>query len=309
MLSPNFYAGLELERRAEERTADDWLGNALRDTRTRIVVTRGNAQLVRLDPPAAALLTPDHPLALAAAPERYVLLGWLRDTRYLVLLLDDQADIPLDGAELEHTAFEDLRPLANVLPAEDAQLLAYARALAIWRGNQRFCGRCGAPSLPIKAGHALRCTACGHETFPRIDPAIIVLVTDGERALLGRQPTWPPGRYSTIAGFVEPGESLEDAVTREVHEETAVVVDDVIYHSSQPWPFPSSLMLSFLAHAPPEGGDPVARDGELEDARWFTRAAVERGEILLPPATSISRRLIEHWLAGWPGHAPPRTTG
>jgi NAD+ diphosphatase len=144
----------------------------------------------------------------------------------------------------------------------------------------------------------MRCTnaACGEDWFPRIDPAIIVLVADasGERALLGRQASWPQGRYSTIAGFVEPGESLEDAVAREVAEETGVDVAAVNYHSSQPWPFPSSLMVGFLATAS-EGTDISLNDGDLEDARWFTRAQIANGEVGLPPPTSISYRLIAEW--------------
>ena len=141
----------------------------------------------------------------------------------------------------------------------------------------------------------MRCTKCGHESFPRIDPAIIVLVSDGERALLGRQASWPPGRYSTIAGFVEPGESLEDAVAREVFEETAVRVQAADYHSSQPWPFPSSLMVGFHASAAP--GSTARVSGELEDARWFTREELLGGPPLLPPSQSISYRLITAWLA------------
>ena len=145
-------------------------------------------------------------------------------------------------------------------------------------------------------GTVLRCTnpACAHEFFPRLDPAIIVLVSDGERALLGRQADWPARRYSTIAGFVEPGESLEDAVVREVQEETGVDVGEVRYHSSQPWPFPSSLMIGFEARA--AAGSPVRVSGELEDARWFTRAQLTSGEALAPPTQSISWRLIEGWL-------------
>jgi NAD+ diphosphatase len=134
---------------------------------------------------------------------------------------------------------------------------------------------------------------CGEETFPRLDPAIIVLVTDGERALLGRQASWPPGRYSTIAGFVEPGESLEDAVAREVLEETGVSVVDSTYHSSQPWPFPSSLMIGFTATAAP--GAVARADEELEDARWFSREDIATGFPGLPPPQSVSFRLIEHW--------------
>jgi NAD+ diphosphatase len=147
----------------------------------------------------------------------------------------------------------------------------------------------------------MRCShdSCRQSAFPRIDPAIIVLVADGERALLGRQASWPPGRYSTIAGFVEPGESLEDAVAREVSEETSVRVTDVRYHSSQPWPFPSSLMLGFRARALTH--DVRCPDGELEDARFFTINEIGSGAVLLPPATSRSFRLIEDWYTSLTG--------
>src|SRR6185312_5012308 len=196
-----------------------------------------------------------------------VLLGWYRGTR--CILVETSADLAVEAPA--GTRFEELRPLSARLASDEAGLLAYARALSIWRLRHRFCGLCGSRTRAERAGHLLRCTAsgCGHEFFPRIDPAIIVLVSDGELALLGRQPTWPPGRYSTIAGFVEPGESLEDAVAREVMEETAVPVADARYDSSQPWPFPSSLMIGFRAWARPRS--PVRVSGELEDARWFTR--------------------------------------
>jgi NAD+ diphosphatase len=167
--------------------------------------------------------------------------------------------------------------------------------MVYWRERHRYCGTCGAPTRPVSAGHVMACTreTCGTEFFPRIDPAIIVLVTDGERALLGRQASWPPGRYSTIAGFVEPGESLEDAVIREVREETSVEVVEVDYHSSQPWPFPSSLMVGFRARA---GATALAcPDGELEDARWFTAGELASGSPALPPPQSISFRLIADW--------------
>jgi NAD+ diphosphatase len=193
------------------------------------------------------------------------------------------------------THFEELRNVAAMLPSDQAGMLSYARALITWRRTHRFCGRCGTRTLPAKGGHVLVCTnpTCRHEQFPRIDPAIIVLVTDGERALLGRQASWPVGRYSTIAGFVEPGESLEDAVAREVIEETGVRVDRIEYHSSQPWPFPSSLMLGFSAHALTD--EVHLKDQELEDARWFTRSDIREGVPLLPPPVSISYRLIESW--------------
>jgi NAD+ diphosphatase len=191
--------------------------------------------------------------------------------------------------------FEDLRPVAAMLPEKEAGILSYARALIAWRGRNRFCGTCGAATRPAKAGHVLVCvnSVCRHEQFPRTDPAIIVLVSDGDRALLGRQAAWPAGRYSTIAGFVEPGESLEDAVVREVLEETGIEVDAIDYHSSQPWPFPSSLMLGFTAHA--ATSEIHLRDDELEDAQWFTRADIAAGKPIVPPNVSISFRLIENW--------------
>jgi NAD+ diphosphatase len=179
--------------------------------------------------------------------------------------------------------------------ADEAQLLAYARALLIWRARQRHCGVCGAPTLPRSAGHVLVCTnpACQSEFFPRIDPAIIVLVTDGSRALLGRQASWPAGRYSALAGFVEPGEGLEEAVAREVEEETGVRVRSTRYFASQPWPFPASLMLGFHAHA---SAGSIQLDGELQDARWFELEELRAAPtILLPPPHTIARRLLEAW--------------
>ena len=185
--------------------------------------------------------------------------------------------------------------MAAVLPIDEAGLLGYARAMVSWRRRHRFCGLCGTNTVPAKSGHVLVCSApaCRHEQFPRLDPAIIVLVSEGDRALLGRQASWPVGRYSTIAGFVEPGESLEDAVAREVLEETGIEVDRIEYHSSQPWPFPASLMLGFSAHALTT--EVRLRDQELEDARWFTREEIAGNGALLPPRQSISYRLIEHW--------------
>jgi NAD+ diphosphatase len=173
--------------------------------------------------------------------------------------------------------------------------LGYARAIVSWRRRHRFCGTCGAQTLAAKNGHVLVCSnpSCRDEQFPRIDPAIIVLISDGERALLGRQASWPAGRYSTIAGFVEIGESLEDAVVREVLEETGVPVDEIRYHSSQPWPFPASLMLGFTAHA--LSAEVHRKDKELEDVQWFSRQDIVARNFLLPTSLSISYRLIEHW--------------
>jgi NAD+ diphosphatase len=290
---PNFFSGPYLERRAEEREDPRWIEAARTDPATRYLVARGSTQLLSSgESPRIAFLDNAGAAAMGDAP--CVLLGWYQDARCVLI------DLPADAVPTTPpgTGFRELRPLTAVLAAAEAAVLAYARGLSIWRLRQRFCGVCAAPTQPTHAGHCLRCTnpACAHEFFPRLDPAIIVLVSDGERALLGRQADWPARRYSTIAGFVEPGESLEDAVVREVQEETGVDVGAVRYHSSQPWPFPSSLMIGFEARA--AAGSPVRVSGELEDARWFTRAQVTSGEALAPPTQSISWRLIEGWLQG-----------
>lgn len=200
----------------------------------------------------------------------------------------------------------DLRAAAMRLPAFDAGLHAHARALLHWRATHRYCGRCGAPLQPIRAGHAARCEGCGAEHYPRTDTAIIVSVSDGERLLLGRQATWPPKRYSVIAGFLEPCERLEDAVVREVAEETGLRVRSCSYAGSQPWPFPANLMVGFEALAEP---DEPRFGGELEDARWFSaaqiHAAVAAGELLLSPRLSISSWLIRRWLARQDAAAAP----
>ena len=294
---PNFFAGPYLDRRAEEREVAGWLAAARADASTLYVIGRGTTQLVFAEPePRIAFVSGDHPLIRAATEAQLLLLGWFRGTRTVLLDLDPASAVPGELEWVPGARLEELRPLSNLLPAEEAGLLAYARALAIWRVRHRYCGVCGSTMVPERAGHVMRCTKCGQESFPRIDPAIIVLVSDGERALLGRQATWPPGRYSTIAGFVEPGESLEDAVAREVFEETAVRVRRANYHSSQPWPFPSSIMIGFQAIAVPDSAIQVGP--ELEAAGWFSRGDIESGGTLVPPSHSISYQLISAWLKG-----------
>ena len=199
------------------------------------------------------------------------------------------------------TRFADLRRESSLLPPAEAALLAYARAMLYWHRRHRFCGECGAATRSEESGHLRVCgnADCGARHCPRTDPAIIVLACDepGERCLLGRQREWVPGMYSCLAGFVEPGESLEHAVLREVSEETGIEISRVRYRSSQPWPFPSSLMLGFRAVAASEA---IQRgDDELEDARWFTResltAGYRDGSIRTPNPISIAYRLIEEW--------------
>jgi len=292
---PNFFAGPYIDRRAEERESADWARAALEDQRTLYLLASGTRHLVHVEPePRIAFLEGAAGAGAATDESRLVLLGWFRERRCVLVEVGDEVPAELP----RNSSFEELRPLSPLMRGDEAGLLAYARALSIWRARQRYCGACGAATIPQRAGHCMRCSkeGCAQEFFPRLDPAIIVLVTDGERALLGRQATWPPRRYSTIAGFVEPGESLEDAVAREVMEETCVQVTGTRYDSSQPWPFPASIMLGFRAWARPQS---AARcTGELEDARWFSREEIRAGAALLPPAHSISHRLIATWMDG-----------
>jgi NAD+ diphosphatase len=293
---PNFFAGPYIDRRAEEREQADWARAARADPRTLYLLASGTRHPVYTKPePRIAFLEGAAAARVSSADEsRIVLLGWFRERRCVLVEVGDGSPAELP----ENASFEELRPLSPIIAGDEAGLLAYARALSIWRARQRYCGACGAATVPQRAGHSMRCSKeeCAQEYFPRLDPAIIVLVTDGERALLGRQASWPPGRYSTIAGFVEPGESLEDAVAREVMEETCVPVTGARYDSSQPWPFPASIMLGFRAWARRE--TVVRCTGELEDARWFSREEIRAGAALLPAAYSISHRLIATWMDG-----------
>ncbi len=286
--APNVYAGPYVDRSSDLRKDPAWLAAALVHEGTRFVPLWQQRSLLSLDPEPTAVLLPASALPPHDSSD-VVLLGLFRGVACFAL----EVETPASAAA--GTEFIDLRSSGGLLPADEAGLLAYARAMLYWRGRHRHCGACGAAARAESGGHVMTCTAaaCGVQSFPRIDPAIIVLVSHGERALLGRQASWPVGRYSTIAGFVEPGESFEDAVAREVREETSIEVDEVSYHSSQPWPFPSSLMVGFHARATSTMiGCP---DGELEDARWFSYGELANGTPALPPPQSISFQLIADW--------------
>jgi NAD+ diphosphatase len=209
---------------------------------------------------------------------------------------DEEACAPLTA---NGACFKDLRGALPTLGGLDAELLAHAKGLFHWHASHRYCGFCGTPTVAKECGHLLLCTNddCRKQHFPRTDPAIITVVAKDDKCLLGRQAYWPEGAYSTLAGFVEPGETLESAVAREVFEETGVKIAHATYRGSQPWPFPASVMVGFSAEAISE--EIVLDEEELADARWFTREDIRQGfaagNLGLPPKSSIAYRLIEQW--------------
>jgi NAD+ diphosphatase len=285
-------AGLALDRCSQQREDPLWLDAAWGRGRLLLISNDGRAPCLgdplRLDAPACSQT--DRRAAEAS------FLGCAGDTPWFALPTSAAGDDRRDGP----TVWLDLRRAALQLPAFEAGLFAYAKALLLWQARTRFCGACGSPIEPIRAGHCRRCSnpACASEHYPRTDAAIIVLVTDRDgRALFGRQAGWPARRYSTLAGFVEPGESLEDCLRREVLEESGIRVGRCHYRSSQPWPFPASLMLGFRAEAL---STEIQLVDELEDALWIgpdaLLAAVDAGTMLLSPPISISFRLIVDWL-------------
>jgi NAD+ diphosphatase len=302
---PNLYAGGTLDRAALQRKNAAWLTERLGAPGSRLLpVWRSQTWIDDREPGAPRLVSVPAEAApdLIAAPGvEAALLGLDGPTTWFALDLSD-LETPDDHPALRGRGrFVELRTVGALLPQPEANLAAYARGLLWWHQRHRFCGVCGQPTASAEAGHVRKCQnpACATAHFPRTDPAVIMLVHDGAHCLLGRQPRFPPAMYSTLAGFVEPGESLEEAVAREVLEETGVRITEPVYQSSQPWPFPSSLMLGFHVRALTRAITVHAE--ELEDARWFHRDEVQAAadgdpRLKLPRADSISRRLIETWL-------------
>ncbi len=287
-----------VDRAHHRRRNKGWLDAHLRDPATRFIVVWGDKNLFTEKARPYPVFLPAQALGdTLNTAESLTLLGTAKTGAYFAV------GLAAERAALSHLEtvgeFRDLRLTSIQLDHWESAVLAHAKAMVYWHRRHRFCGDCGSPTISDWAGHLRVCTnpECRQQQFPRTDPAIIVRVTSGDQCLLGRQPIWRPSQYSNIAGFVEPCESLEFAVRREVNEETGVQLKSVQYHSSQPWPFPSSLMLGFTADAATR--DIHLNDGELEDAGWFTRAEIkqglEQGTLGLPSLISISFRLLEGW--------------
>jgi NAD+ diphosphatase len=299
---PNYFASGTINRSGNLRRDPDWLADRLADPRTRILPLHGSdVALVGGDLVWLEVGDLSSGQALSHDREGVVFLG-VDGGGGAVFGIDLSApelaelDVLLPG----DSSRMDLRGAAMLLPPDAGNHVAYLSAMLSWHRRHRWCGVCGSPTLSSWGGHLRTCSGCGAEHFPRTDPVIIVIVTAGEHCLLGRQPIWPARMWSALAGFVEPGESLEDAVVREVGEEVSVAVEEVVYQSSQPWPFPLSLMLGFHASAGPEPVNITVDRSELDDARWFARdelaEAVADGAVMLPPPFSIARQLVDSWL-------------
>jgi NAD+ diphosphatase len=305
----NFYADSGLDRVSEKRKDAAWVAARLADPASRFVPVWRSRNYVDPKEARAILLQGELGRALPPGEVEPVLLGIAAEIAYFAIDIShveggDNGPALIAAAD---AAFLDLRLVGPRLSRHEGSMLAYARGMFTWHRRHRYCGQCGAPTLSGEGGHVRTCTAeaCKLDQFPRTDPAVIMLVTHGDKCLLGSNPRFPPGMYSTLAGFVEPGETLEAAVAREVFEEAGVPVRNVRYHSSQPWPFPTSLMLGF--HADAESETIAFNAEELRDARWFARDWIRANArefhetdaaFRLPRGDSIARRLIEDWLKG-----------
>ena len=296
-MQPFTFHANPLDRAADKREDPAFIATALADARTGLVVFCEGRCLISSDPPRVKYLSPEELDSLGAKPQPPVFLGLDQGRALFAVQIEAR-----HAERLVDAQFADLWRTASQLPDDEGSILAFAKGMLEWHARNRYCGLSGEKNQVVRAGHQLL-GGGEHTQFPRVDPAIIVLTHRDDQCLLGRQAQWPAMQYATIAGFVEPGESLEDAVRREVKEETNINVTEVTYLASQPWPFPTSLMVGFHAVA---GDGPIRlNDKELADARWFSRSELAAGEIRLPPSMSIAFHLIECWFDR-PGETPLR---
>ncbi|MDJ1491810.1 NAD(+) diphosphatase [Cytophagaceae bacterium DM2B3-1] len=294
----NMFSTGTLHRFSESRLDEQHIHTILTAPTARFIPLWKNQNLFAMnDPLQPAFLSKEETDRLLNEGAEFVFLGMLEEIPYFAFALPDT--IVTEELFGDSRAFKDLRETGALLGQEEGNLLAYARAMIHWHRTHQYCGRCGNKTISIEAGHVRQCTnpACDLKHFPRTDSAIIVRITYQDRCLLVRQPIWPEGMYATVAGFLEPGESLEDAVAREVKEETGLTLTNIKYHSSQPWPFPASIMVGFTAEA--TSMEYTLDQREIEKACWLTRQEliekIKDKSIKLPRPVSISYRLIDDW--------------
>jgi NAD+ diphosphatase len=297
----NVFAGNPLDRASYRRADETWLAGQLADPQS-LAVALWNGKLLVEDAKGGgvqlAYLGAKVAATLAGGPESLLFLGLWKEVAVFAVEIDGDAD-PADGSLAGLGRFEDLRAIAMTLPGTEAAIAATAKSMFEWRRKHRHCANCGAATQAIEGGWKRVCRACGAQHFPRTDPVVIMLPACGERCLLGRQAAWPKGMYSALAGFLEPGETIEEACARELFEEAALRATSVRYHSTQPWPYPSSLMIGLIAQVEP--GEAVADNIEIDEVRWFSREearALIRGELTdakAPGALAIAHQLIKAW--------------
>ena len=297
----NTFAGNPLDRASAKRADPAWIADRLAEPAALSVAIWNGRPLVETGAsgaPQLAYLSAAVASELAGGPERLLFLGLWKETPVFALDFegaDDPADGPLEGLG----RFDDLRTIALTLPPADAAIAATAKGVFEWRRRHQYCAACGAASQVAEAGWKRVCPACAAEHFPRTDPVVIMLPVKGERCLVGRQAAWPKGVYSALAGFLEPGETIEEACARELSEEAGLITRRVHYHSTQPWPYPSTLMIGLIAEV--ENEDAVADQDELDEVRWLTREearqliAETHASARAPGAMAIAHQLIRAW--------------
>ncbi|MFA7250193.1 MAG: NAD(+) diphosphatase [Dehalococcoidia bacterium] len=302
MAAANVYGQEGLDRLVERRRDLDWFARLLTNDATRFVLGWRERLPVLDTPEGPRLAAVDHRALAGLALGEPVLLGAVDEAIHVAIDATDSAEAELVAALPAGARLAELREIGALLPGAEAAMAASHRGVLLWHAAQRHCGRCGAPTVAVEAGHTLNCTntSCGATHHPRIDPAAITLVTDGDRVLLGRNRRRPGSIFTCFAGFVEAGESLEGAAAREVLEEVGVRLSEVRYHSSQPWPFPAQIMVGFIGT--PATLDIRLDEDEIAEARWFTREELASlppdGAVQLPRGDSVARRMINGWIRG-----------
>ena len=300
----NVFAGNPLDRASYQRSQQDWVAQKVADPDSlAMVLWNGKPMVENRSGGGAQIAYVRASMAeeLSDGGERLLFMGLWKDTAVFALDMEGQTD-PADGPLQGMGRFEDLRAIALDLPAGDAAMAATAKAMFEWRRRHRHCGNCGQATDPSDGGWRRVCPACKTEHFPRTDPVVIMLVIREDRCLLGRQAVWPKGMFSALAGFLEPGESIEEACAREIWEEAGLRTHRVRYHSTQPWPYPSSLMIGLMAEV--DEGEATPDQTELEEVRWFTRAEAREliGAALpgarAPGSMAIAYQLIKAWAEG-----------